>query len=562
MQNKKNVGLIMTLFFFLILTAFMCYINRYIRIHALFMDDLDMWYYYDKQSLFEFSFPYHTSPRFRPVCWFLTYLQMAIVGTNIKGYLIFNYVTNAILTFTIYGMCERISGSRIASFLASLCFLASRLSYYQIGQALGYMETLACFFGLLVLYLLYRYLTYGRDNYHFLRSREIFQLNLEKDAFFYLAIAAYVLVSFTHERYIVLVVLFYVVLILESIRNNRYQDNTSPKASSKLWIIPAVAFAGIMAIRFIFIGRFMPAGTGGTEVTETFSIGQALGYCISQILYLFGINDGPEYLCAVSWDNTTLKIKLLVIASIICYGLIIVGYIASMINDSKNASRLGKKVFFEKLAVAILFASFIGGCIVCSSVTIRLEMRWIYISFAAMQIFACYMIRGIAGTFGSADNCVMGKPDDEGHITLRDFNRPLIAVMAVYLVYVLLSIKTNIYCRSCINNIYFMEGQNRANSIADQTIYRYGADEVLGKTIYLVNTNYELSEFYCETLLKPFGSDKSGNYSHIEMIDSIEQLGIPNDVQTNADRCITEDAVFLTEDPTTGQYIPFDIRNR
>ena len=40
-----------------------------------------------------------------------------------------------------------------------------------------------------------------------------------------------------------------------------------------------------------------------------------------------------------------------------------------------------------------IFVAFIGACIVCSSVTIRVEMRWVYVAYAAALLFFAYLSR-------------------------------------------------------------------------------------------------------------------------------------------------------------------------
>ncbi len=631
-QKKRTFGLVLSLIFLSLLACFAFYVNRNVQLDALYMDDLYMWSFYGEQNIFEFSFPFRTASRFRPVYWFLTYLQMAIVGANVRGYLTFNIITNTLLAYTIYAMCTRISGNRIAAFLCALCYLASRFSYYQIGQALGFMETLACFFALCVLYFLYRFLIAGSHDEAFLSSRGILQLKLSEKGCFFLAIAAYVLVSFTHERYITLVALFYLVLVIGLLKTRKRCRKANFSDKLIFWIIPAATTAVIMLIRFIFIGKSIPGGTGGTEVTETFSVSQTLRFCVSQVLYLFGVNDGPGYLCAIPWADTPANIKTLIKLSAFFFGLIGLGFLSSMIIDLKRGCRTdtaaadaestrsaqqgavsadtspgagilktidycsvpdtsqldchspvnertdhsiscGKRLFCRKLAVSLLFAGFIGICILCSSITIRVEMRWVYVSFAAMQLFACYMVRGIEtlcrASFkmktpaSAASGC-----DRADHYLV---NLAGLAALIIYALYVLLSIKTNVFCRGYINNLYFMEGQNRANNIACETIHKFGPEQVLGKTVFLIDTTYEISDFYCEYFFRPFDPEKTGQGSILVLVDTYEAAQqyltehpaetTPGPSTAISNGNITERAIFLTEDRATGKYIPLNVVN-
>lgn len=50
----------------------------------------------------------------------------------------------------------------------------------------------------------------------------------------------------------------------------------------------------------------------------------------------------------------------------------------------------------ERLKVSTLFVIFVGACIACSSVTIRVEVRWIYVSMTAAWLFLAYMCGELA----------------------------------------------------------------------------------------------------------------------------------------------------------------------
>jgi len=131
--------------------------------------------------------------------------------------------------------------------------------------------------------------------------------------------------------------------------------------------------------------------------------------------------------------------------------------------------------------------------------------------------------------------------------------------------------KTNIFCRSYIDNIYFMEGQNKANNIAEETIEKFGADEVLGKLVFLVDTNYEISDFYCEYFFKPFDPEKTGQGSRLVMVKSLDEalkyqkehppMTSPKPPKAIDAGNISERAIFLTQDPATGKYVPMNVVN-
>ena len=70
------------------------------------------------------------------------------------------------------------------------------------------------------------------------------------------------------------------------------------KRSRKLWEWGAglLSFLLVQIIRAFTIGSILPAGTGGTQVADTFSLADTFKYAVSQIAYVFGINAGPEHL--------------------------------------------------------------------------------------------------------------------------------------------------------------------------------------------------------------------------------------------------------------------------
>ena len=67
-----------------------------------------------------------------------------------------------------------------------------------------------------------------------------------------------------------------------------------------------------MALRLLTTGTIIPAGTGGTEVTDTFSLQEALGYAVDNVLYVFGINAGPIHLDGVEWQNVPRRLRAVV----------------------------------------------------------------------------------------------------------------------------------------------------------------------------------------------------------------------------------------------------------
>ena len=518
MTDTKNKNKIFFDVLLLILLAvFGFWVNRDIVIKGLYMDDLYMWSCYGEQSLKEFVFPVGTSTRFRPVYWFAAYFQMFIVGNHINRFVGFNIVVNLIVVVMLYYMSTKLSRSRITAFFVGAAYLSSRFAYYQIGQALGLMETMALGFAIAILWLLYRYMKDGKG--------------------YYSALTVYFLLVFTHERYLSLFPLFYLVLILrvigakpganseslsaygsganktiinaisgetDGIVNNSKSDTRETRSRLDIrniaaWITPAAELILIVIIRMFTIGKAIPAGTGGTEVTDTFGLMQTINFCKDQIKYIFGINAGPEYLNGLPWEMSPAYIQKTVIAGCVVIGCVVLIYIAELIR------RKDRKVLFEAVSAAMLFGGFIALCIGCSSVTIRLEMRWIYVSFTAALLYAAYMI-GFIG--------------EDRQSVLRT------AALSLFAVYAVITIYLNIFYRGYFINIYFWQDQLRMNSLAEQTVEKYGMDNILGKDIYILENSYGMSEFYADTFFKTFDKDKKAEGTKVIFADSERNIDI------------------------------------
>lgn len=510
MTDTKSKNKIFFDVLLLILLAFFGFwVNRDIVIKGLYMDDLYMWSCYGEQSLKEFVLPVGTSTRFRPVYWLAAYIQMFIVGNHINRFVSFNIAVNLIVVVMLYYMSAKLSRSRITAFFVGAAYLASRFAYYQIGQALGLMETMALGFAIAILWLLYRCMKGGKG--------------------YYPALIIFFLLVFTHERYLSLFPLFYLVLILKIIGDklgvnrkslstcgsgvNKTSTNTvSDEADVSVnkgdisktrelhgigniaaWVTPAAELILIVLIRMFTIGKAMPAGTGGTEVTDTFGLMQTINFCKDQIKYIFGINAGPEYLNGLPWEMSPAYIQKTVIAGCAVIGLVVLIYIAELIR------RKDRKVLFDAVSSGLLFAGFIALCIGCSSVTIRLEMRWIYVSFTAALLYAAYMI-GFIG--------------EDGQRVLRT------AALSMFAVYAVITIYVNIFYRGYFINIYFWQDQLRMNSLAEQTVEKYGMDNILGKDIYILENSYGMSEFYADTFFKTFDKDKKAEGTKVIFADS------------------------------------------
>ena len=562
-------------FLFLLGSAY--WINRQIHIKALYMDDLYLFSFFREQNFFEFSFPIGQAVRFRPVYWAISYIEMALVGADPNRYLHFNIFLNSLLAFFLFFFSLKMTKKRILSLSLGVLFLSAHFAYYQIGQAIGILETLALGFALLTLYFLYRQID--------CEERAFGKMLLFSHLFFFLLI-------FTHERYVALLPLFYIPLIfrgkqaevntavgvqnigLKEAENTKALDgakaadyakasesalsgiaavgkqyivveqgesestsvntgantsayisastgaytnvsesvNASASASASAnvsasagkqdksesqarkrpkllpFFLPFVQAFLFFSIRSLAIGSFIPKGTGGTEVQDGFSLTKALSHAFSQVFYIFGIQAGPDYLAGIPWEEVGRKHRYVIYASIAVLAFSILLALLFAILKGKL-----KKEFFGK---NILFLCFIALCIGCSSITIRVEMRWVYVSFAAALLYFAYL--------------------------LGNTGMPIPTFFA--LLFVCLRFPAEMKYRESFPRIYFWEDQDRMNSLAEQTIGKYGRDYVLGKQVYILENNYKMSKFYGDTFFQVFDPEMSGQGTKIHFIKDFREL--------------------------------------
>ena len=92
--------------------GFAFFINNGIKISGLYMDDLYMWSCYGEQSFREYVFPLG-STRFRPVYWFVAWLQLGIIRNHIEWIVPMNIIFATIIATYIYMFVKKLANSRV-----------------------------------------------------------------------------------------------------------------------------------------------------------------------------------------------------------------------------------------------------------------------------------------------------------------------------------------------------------------------------------------------------------------------------------------------------------------
>ena len=137
----------------------------------------------------------------------------------------------------------------------------------------------------------------------------------------------------------------------------------------------------------------------------------------------------------------------------------------------------------------MLFIGFIALNIASSSVTIRVEMRWIYVSLAGALLFLSYI-------YGELTEGVK----KELYLKRLYPGHSLCTLRITYA-------SAELFYRSCYPKLYLWPDQLRYNSLAEQTYEKYG-NGIFGKTIYIIGNSYEMSDFTARTFFKVFDQNE------------------------------------------------------
>ena len=510
-----------------LLLLFGLFINRHLSIRALYGDDLYLWSFYGCENFWSFTFPKVTKGNFRPFYWAMSYLEFLLIGPHVHWYARFNVLLNVVIAWVIYFFSRRLSRrtrvpqgvlpGQAVGLLTGMLYLQSHFAAYQIAQVLGLLESLALLLALLTLWGLFDYME-GRGTRAYLR-----------------ACLCFFLVIFTHERFIALAPLFYLAVFTQYQTERRLCRRFARLRTVEL-LLPLVILAVFFGSRMVVAGDAIPVGTAGTKVQDTFSLTQALGFAFSQVAYIFGVNAGHAIFCGVSFGDSAHWVQALIVLSWLCLLLMLLLYV----RRAWRRGRITPRLIGENL----LFICFIALCIGSSSITIRLETRWVYVSYTAALLYLSYMLGEIAKSGRMASEAgravrtravavqrtsmasVSASGDHGERFGMKKCRTAMVLTFSLlFMAYGAVMTPVEHYDRQHYPNIFFFFDQDRVNSLADCTIDAVGAGNFLGKKqVYIYYNYYEMSDFYAEYFYKPFDPEKTGQGTEIHFINSPDEL--------------------------------------
>lgn len=128
-------------------------------------------------------------------------------------------------------------------------------------------------------------------------------------------------------------------------------------------------------------------GTGGTNITDTLSISTLFKFVCSSIGYMFGINYGHPAMSLFSfsagWNDYHMIDWILVLLPVLCVAVLFILFLLS-----QKGSKIRTN---DNLKIMLLFLACIGINLCSASVTIRVELRWIYTPFSIMLMALSFL---------------------------------------------------------------------------------------------------------------------------------------------------------------------------
>jgi len=449
---KKNIILpdrfvLIMIFISLFLINFLVNnVNRYIPLS--FSDDLYLWdcYMISKNHPFDFIFSVAAN-KFRPVSNCILFVILKIFENRIHLLGFINLTVNYFIAITLFLIILKISKNKALSFMLSTVYIFSEFSYYIITQLLGLMEAVSLLFSLLMVYFFWKYLN--------TKSREYFWFSL---IFFVFAI-------FSHERFMILGVLYILILFERKI-------NLKKILLVAIGMLPVAI--NLILMKYFFKVRMFD-GTGGTNTIETFNLTQFFTFFKSSWFYLFGANDGPAYLSGIHYLDAPVYIINLIYVNFVLFLAFIFLLILFLIKLKKPVR--SKKIILN----SSIFLLFIVSLLFIASVTIRVEMRWIYAPFVGLLLLIGYLYGEVKCT-----------------------KRYQKIIFALIFIWATITTGINIFYRSYYRNIYCFGPLITGNSLYANTINKY-KNEFWNYDVYVVCQNCDQQTFdYISYLNKHF----------------------------------------------------------
>ena len=407
--NDKNISRILLAVLFIINVY---WFNQF-SFNTIMGDDLIRWnHFYSKGSFLEKSLTFTTANKYRPVFDTVQFLQFKLFSYDYKLFFYFNILFNFIVVFALFKTIKACTkNNSFIAFVISIIFITSRFSYYNILQANGLLEALSLLLVILIARACIEYLKTGKLTY----------------VLYFLSLNC--VITFTHERFIVLVPFLLLVLFFK-------KPSKFPNIFYCGIIFPFLLLAFIKKV--IFKARFFD-GTAGVPID--LNPLPKINFFIDGCLNMFGLNYGPSYLNGISFSQIDINTYRFSVIIVVLYLLII---ILGLLQYKKLSFDARKK----QVQILLLWAIAFFLLILCASVTIRQELRWLYAPLALFLILIAYIL---------------------SNISLKPILKYILLVTICLCI-----VRNDIYFKNNQSDVFFIYSEKIADALYSETVQKYG----------------------------------------------------------------------------------------
>jgi len=374
-------------------------------------DDLVNWFtFFQKKTFVDAIFLNIDFEKYRPVYNLLQYVTFNLFGPNFKVFMFFNIFLNFLIVCLFFKIIKLVTrNNQFIAFSASILFITTRFSYYNLLQIIGSLEALSLLWFLSIIFCLLK------------------AYKTNKNIWIYLMLIFNFLLLFTHERFMVLIpVLFIALMGLNRITLSKRMY------FSLLLILPLVIN---YALKTLFFKINFLEGTSGTTITP--SITTISKFMIDGILNIVGFIRGPRYLSGVSFADLSLLSQAL---SFLMF-LVLLLFFFKALRQLTNSERKERKNIIFLLSFFAITEFFL---LLSASITIRQEFRWLFAPYIVFLVFISYLF------------------------SVTPIKRVIKYILLV--IFIVSSIFVNLEYRGKLDLVYFTSSQKWADSFYDQTI--------------------------------------------------------------------------------------------
>ena len=442
-----------------------------VPLKVLFMDDIYLFNELHDINLIEYLMSGHNN-KIRPVSDFFIYLGYIFFKNDTEYIYIYILIVGLISCIAIYLLTYYVVKNVYIACCVCLLFSTSRFAYYAIGQYFGVMESICMVMAAILLYSGIKYYV----------SKDFVD---EKRCFVNMNLAVLFLV-FSHERYATMYAFVFLMVLIK---------NKISKIAFKRYVLTILNFSLLWLFRIIYLGSDAFQGTAATSLISTLNFNNIFKFFIDGIMLILGWNAGEEYLNGIAIKQVK------TIHNLIPF-FIVIFMVLTFLYAVKKSNNKRKIIEINVIFIVFILFSLLAGCI-----TIRLELRWVYVPYAMYLLLIAFNVNEIMSS-----QLLISKS----------------IIIFISLAIIAMTLFNESYYRVFWKNNYLGREYEKYNNIYDMTIGKYGSEYLIGKTIYIIE-NKEFCEIVDRATLEEIFDYYCGKETvKTVYVDSLEELNDNN----------------------------------